>query len=60
MNFREQIEQIKIEMMYGHLTYDEAKAKAQPIIDEMNKKAREVAKRWNKKHYNFTFPALMR
>ena len=43
-----------------YLTYDEAKKEAQPIIDEMNEKARAIAKKWGRKHTNFTFGALIR
>lgn len=44
----------------GLITYDQAKKIAQPIIDEMNEKAREVAEKYGQKHRNFTFSALMR
>lgn len=58
--FREQINEIRNEMLSGRLTYDEAKAKAQPIIDEINQKGREIAAKYGKKHHDFTFAYLMR
>ena len=51
---------IRDKFLNGYLTYDEAKKEAQPIIDEMNEKARVIAKKWGRKHTNFTFGALIR
>ena len=51
---------IRDKFLNGYLTYDEAKKEAQPIIDEMNEKARAIAKKWGIRHTNFTFGALIR
>lgn len=59
-DYRNKIELIKMKMLYSSLTYEEAKAEAQPIIDEMNKRAKEIAHRHRRKHKNFTFSTLMR
>ena len=54
------INEIRTKLNLGLLSYDEAKQAAKPIIDEMNEKAREVAKKYNQRHRNFTFISLMR
>lgn len=59
-DFRTLIDEIRRDMNRGVLTYDEARAKAQPIIDEMNAIARGVAAKYGKKHHDFTFISLMR
>lgn len=59
-DYRGQIEAIRHAMNSGEISYDEARIKAQPIIDEMNVKARKVAEKFGKKHTNFTFNYLMR
>lgn len=58
--FKDLLDVIRRDMMNGVLTYDEAKEKAQPIIDEMNELARGIAKKYGKKHQDFTFSKLMR
>lgn len=60
MTIKREIENIKAELINGIISYDDAKAKAQPVIDELNRKAREIAKKYGKKHHNFTFAGLMR
>lgn len=57
---RKEIEQIKLSLGAGVLSYDEAKEQAQPIIDRINKRGREIAKKYGKKHYPITFIELMR
>lgn len=52
--------QIRFLLIGGHLTYDQAKAAAQPFIDEINTRAKTVAKKYGKKHIDFTFAAFMR
>ncbi len=54
------IESIKKDLATGRLTYDQAKAKAEPIIRQINIRAKEVAKRYNKKPTVFNFVGLMR
>lgn len=58
--YQDAISNIRRKLLSGVLTYDEAKKEAQPIIDEMNEKARAVAKKWGQRHRNFTFSELMR
>ena len=59
-DYRNAIEYIRFKMVKGLITYDEAKAEAQPIIDEMNKKGLEIAEKYGKKFKGFTFSSLMR
>lgn len=54
------IEVVRYELHTGKLSYDEAKEKAQPIIDEMNKRGKEIAKKYKKRFKGFQFAALMR
>ena len=58
--YKDLLDVIRRDMMNGVLTYEEAKEKAQPIIDEMNELARGIAKKYGKKHQDFTFSKLMR
>lgn len=58
--FKDIIDNIRDDMIRGVLTYDEAKEKAQPVIDKMNEIARGIAKKYGKKHQDFTFSKLMR
>jgi hypothetical protein len=44
----------------GVITYDEAKRRAQPYLDKVNARAREIAKKYGKKHSNFTFTGIVR
>lgn len=59
-DYRNALQEIRCKMLRGLISYDEAKAEAQPIIDEMNKKGREVAKKYKQKFKGFTFSSLMR
>ena len=58
--YKDLLDVIRRDMINGVLTYEEAKEKAQPIIDEMNDLARGIAKKYGKKHQDFTFSKLMR
>lgn len=58
--YRNKLSTIKFELHHGIITYDEAKLKAQPVIDEMNSKASEIYKKYGKKFKKFTFSYLMR
>ena len=46
MNYRAEIEEIKYLLYTRQITYYQAKEKAQPIIDEMNIKGKEIAKKY--------------
>ena len=60
MEYREKIEHIKFKLKTGQQTYYEAKEEAAPIIEEMNLKGREIAKKYNQRYKPFTFSSLMR
>lgn len=57
---RQDIEEIKASLAYGYITYYEAKLEAQPIIDRINKRGREIAKKYGKTYYPITFEAIIR
>lgn len=57
---RDKIQSIRIKMLKGQISYDEAKKEARPVIDEINRLAAEIAKKYNKKPQKFNFTELMR
>jgi hypothetical protein len=59
-NNREQIFDIKQRYLSRQITREQAKKEAAPIIERINKRGREVSKRWNKKYSPQTFIGLMR
>lgn len=59
-DYRNAIQNIRFRMLKGLISYDEAKVEAQPIIDEMNKKGFEIAKKYGRRFKGFTFSSLMR
>ena len=59
-DYRNALQDIRFRMLHGLISYDEAKAEAQPIIDEMNKKGFEIAKKYGRRFKGFTFSSLMR
>lgn len=59
-DLRDKITEIRNAMLSGLLSYDEAREKAQPIIDEMNKRGREIAAKYGKRFRGFSFASLMR
>lgn len=59
-DFYNQIEDIRIRMNRGLISYDEARKTAQPIIDQMNEIGKKIAAKYGKRHTNFTFASLMR
>lgn len=59
-DYKDIIDGIRRDLMSGVLTYDEAREKAQPVIDEMNALGRKIAEKYGKKHQDFTFSKLMR
>ena len=58
--YREQLECIKFKFYTGQISYYQAKEEAQPVIDEMNAKGKEIAKKYNQRFKPFTFSSLMR
>jgi len=59
-DFTDKLGLIKLKMLSGVLTYEEAKKEAEPIINEMNQIAKKIAKKFGRKHFEFTFSGLMR
>lgn len=57
---RNKIQDIKSRLNCGLISYDKAKEEAEPYINEMNRLGEEVAKKFKKKFYKFTFSGLMR
>lgn len=51
---------IRGKMLKGIISYDEAKVEAKPVIDEMNARAKVVAKKYNQRAPVFTFASIMR
>lgn len=51
---------IKAKMLSGEITYEEAKKEAQPTIDLMNKRVKEIADEYGVKPKLLTFVNLMR
>ena len=56
---RETIERVKIKLRAG-ADYYACKEEAQPAIDTINERAKEIAKEYGKKFKPFTFTYLMR
>jgi len=56
---RNAIEGIRQRLNVGAITYDEAKAEAQPTIDRMNEVAYQIADDFGTTHTPFTFSSLM-
>jgi hypothetical protein len=52
---QEAIADIQRRMASGELSYDQAKAEAQPIIDGINAKAAEIAKKYNLRAKKISF-----
>jgi len=59
-NNRAKLDEIRSRMNRGLLSVVEAKAEAQPIIDQMNHTAERIAKEHGRKFKKFTFGYLMR
>lgn len=57
---RDKLYGIRKQMLSGQITYDEAKEQAAPIIEAINTKAKEIAKRHGKRPQLVSFGAIMR
>lgn len=57
---QEQITAIRKDMLSGVITYEQAKAKAQPIIEDIYIAHKVIAKKYGKKASKLSFVALMR
>lgn len=60
MNYKQILKEIKYKMNLGIISYYEARNEAQPYIDEMNVKGKEIAIKYGQKFKPFTFQYLMR
>lgn len=54
------IAEIKRRYYSNEITREEAKLLAEPILDRVNLRAKEIAKKHDKKHYKITFSSVMR
>lgn len=59
-HYRQLLGDIKFKMQVGIIDYYQAKAEAEPIIEEMNIKGREIAKKFGQRFKPFTFAYLIR
>lgn len=57
---RVEIEHVRAMYLSGKITLDEAKIQLKPLIDEMNKKGKEIAKEYKKTFKPLTFGYLFR
>ena len=57
---REKIQDIRRRLLRGAIDYEQARDEAQPIIDAINEKSAEIAKRHNMKAKKMTFAGIMR
>lgn len=57
---REKIDNIKLRLSLGQISYLEAKIEARPIIENINLKSKELAKKYNTRPKLVTFTELMR
>ena len=57
---REKLYGIRAKLVSGRITYDEAKAEAAPVIEAINLKAKEIAKKHGKRPQTVSFGAIMR
>ena len=60
MEDRKKLYEIKMKLLSGIISYDEAKVQAQPYIDNLNTKGRDIAKKHGRKYVNTTFSNQMR
>jgi hypothetical protein len=59
-DLKNKIDEIRTALFRGALSYDDAKLQAQPVIDEMNRRGREIAQKYGKSFRPFSFATLMR
>ncbi|ATN95029.1 hypothetical protein [Leptospira phage LE4] len=60
MDLREKIAEIRIKYLSGEFTYEQAKKTAEPLIDQFNAKAKEIAKKHKRKPLKVSFVGMMR
>ena len=59
-NYRHELGVIRQRFLLGDLNYVRARALVEPILDEMNEKAKVVAKAHGKRFTPLTFTSVMR
>lgn len=59
-DLRDSIQNIRGRMLKGIITYDQAEVEAKPIIEEMNRRGREIAKKYGRKFTGFKFSEVIR
>jgi polyhydroxyalkanoate synthesis regulator phasin len=57
---QEQMKAIRQAMLRGDITYEQARVQAQPIINQINAKSKEIAKKYNMSASKVSFAAMMR
>jgi hypothetical protein len=57
---REALYGIRDRLFYGEISYEEAKKEAEPIINSINEKAVELAKKYGAKPQLVNFQSIMR
>jgi hypothetical protein len=57
---RELVKSTRGAMLRGEITLAEARTRLQPVIDEMNKRAKEIAKEFGMPYKPIKFTSLMR
>lgn len=60
MEERKALYEIKMELLAGLITYDEAKIQAKPFIDTLNEKGKTIAKKHGRRFVETTFSQQMR
>lgn len=60
MDARKKLYEIKMKLIAGLITYDEASKQAKSSIDELNAKGKEIAKKHGMKYHETTFSMQMR
>ncbi len=57
---REILADIRARMLSGRISVDRAMTEAQPVIDAMNEKGKEIAKQYGRKFHPLTFAYIAR
>jgi hypothetical protein len=57
---RKKLYEIKMKLLAGLISFDEAKTQAMPFIDSLNKKGRTIARKYNRRFVETTFSSQMR
>lgn len=57
---REIINRIKMDLAVGNITYEQAKIQAEPVINRINDKARELARKYNQRPKYVSFGSIFR